>query len=456
MLAAANAAGYNAGLPTSPKLRQQVREHVEGTNAPVIAELKEWYRAHPEPDKTQDLSRFVSLGLSIKGPPDFEWSTRDVEVPPDALALNDFRQMLPRFYADAKLADLWKASQPAIDALLGKYQESIAKTVLETNGYLRQSQTSGFLGRNFQILIDFLGAPNQVQTRSFGDNYFVVITPTNQAPIFAIRHAYFRYAIDPLAIKYGMVLKEKASLMDIAERAPLLGAQYRTDFGLLASECLIKAIESRQSADPSMITQSLREGYILTPFFDEQLAVYEKQPESMKLFFPKMLQALSVKHEIKRLDGVQFATEFPQRPVSKVDVPAAAPESLAGQTVAQADDTYYEKKDMDVARKLYEHALEQPGSATDHSKAYYGLAHIALKQKNPETAEQLFRKTLESSPEPETQAWSCYYLGKLSAIANENEEATKWFQQALAVKGASPKALESTRNGLAELHSAEK
>ena len=202
----------------------------------------------------------------------------------------------------------------------------------------------------------------------------------------------------------------------------LLGEQYRADFGLLASECLIKAIESRQSSDPSMVHQALREGYILTPFFDEQLAIYEKQPESMKLFFPAMVQSLSVKHEIKRLEGVPFATELPQRPVVKTMVTPAPAGSLASQTVAKADDSYYEKKDLDSARKLYEHALEQPGSATDHSKAYYGLAHIALKQKDPETAEQLFRKTLESSPEPETQAWSCYYLGKLSAVANDKEK----------------------------------
>lgn len=457
VLAAANAAGYNAGLATSPKLRQQVRDRVEAALAPVTGELREWYRSHPEPDKTQDLSRFLSLGLSIKGAPEFDWSTRQVEVPPDALALDEFRKMLPRFYNEAKIAQLWKESQRAVDAVLEKYQEPIAKAVLESNSYLRQS-TTGSLGRNFQIFVDFLGAPNQVQTRSFGDNYFVVLTPAAQPPVFAIRHAYYRYAIDPLAIKYGMDLKEKASLMDIAERAPTLRGQYRTDFGLLATECLIKAIESRQSTDPSMVTEAVREGYILTPFFSEQLALYEKQQQSMKLFFPEMVKALNVRHESKRLENVEFATELPQRPVSKIEVTAPPPasESLAGKTVAQADDAYFEKKDLDGARKLYEHALELPGSATDHSKAYYGLAHIALRQKNPETAEQLFRKTLESSPEPETQAWSCYYLGRLSAIAKDNDQAAKWFQQALAVKGASPKALESTRNGLAELKAAAK
>ncbi len=452
VMAAANAAGYNAGLASSTKLRQQVRERVEATHAPVLLALREWYRSHPEPDKTRDLARFLSLGLSVKGAPDFQWSTRDVEVPPDALAMNEFRKLLPEFYAQAKVDDLWKASQPAIDTLLQSIQEPIARVVMEANAYLRQSATSGFLGRNFQIFVDFLGAPNQVQTRSYGDSYFVVLTQASQPPIFAIRHAYYRYAVDPLAIKFGMELKEKGSLMDIAERAPLLGEQYRTDFGLLATECLIKAIESRQSADPSAVSEALREGYILTPFFNEQLAIYEKQPASMKIFFPEMVKALSVRREIKRLDGVEFATVLPQRPTASSPVVAQAPGSIAAQTAAQADDAYYEKKDLEEARKLYERSLEQAGTATDHSKAYYGLAHIALKQKNPETAEQLFRKTLESAPEPETQAWSYYYLGKLSAISDQSDQAQKWYELALAVKGASAKALESTRAGLADLH----
>jgi hypothetical protein len=85
-LAAANTAGYDAGLGTSPEIRNQIRERIAAANAPVVAELKAWYKEHPVRDKTADLSRFISLGLSIKGAPDFAWSKRDVEVPPEKLA----------------------------------------------------------------------------------------------------------------------------------------------------------------------------------------------------------------------------------------------------------------------------------------------------------------------------------------------------------------------------------
>ncbi len=449
VMAAANAAGYDAGLATSPQLRQQVRESVAATQAPVIQKLKAWYHANPAENKYQDLARFITLGLSVNGAPDFGWSKREVEVPPDARAMDEFRLLLPSFYADAKIGDLWRQSQHAVDSALNTYQEPVAKAVLEANAYLRNPQ-SGFLGRRFQIFIDFLGAPNQVQTRSFGDDYFVVLTPSEDPRIADIRHAYFRYLIDPLAIKYGMELKEKDSLMDIAEGAPLLSGQYRLDFGLLATECLIKAVESRLNSNPSMIDQALREGYILTPFFNEQLALYEKQPDSMKLYFPVMVKTLSVKREIRRLENVKFATEPTQAPLKKVEVRPAGPSSLAARTVVEADGLYYDKQDLEAARKLYTKALEQPGTTAEHSRAFFGLAHIAMKQKDPETADQLFRKTLESSPDPETQAWSCYYLGRLSEISDNKAESSKWFSQAVGVPGAPPEVIESIRKKIAD------
>ena len=49
--------------------------------------------------------------------------------------------------------------------------------MLLVNAYLRQ-QTSGFKGRHFQIFIELQAAPNQIQTRSYGEEYFVVVSPS--------------------------------------------------------------------------------------------------------------------------------------------------------------------------------------------------------------------------------------------------------------------------------------
>ena len=45
-----------------------------------------------------------------------------------------------------------------------------------------RNPTSGYLGRRFQIYVDLLGAPNQVQMRSYADDYFVVVTPPANCP----------------------------------------------------------------------------------------------------------------------------------------------------------------------------------------------------------------------------------------------------------------------------------
>ncbi len=449
VLAAANAAGYDGGLASSPEIRHQVRARVDASHAAVIAELKAWYHEHPPTDKTQDLSRFISLGLSVKGAPGFEWEKREVEVPPDAKEMDEFRKLLPAFYEQAGIGAIWETAQHATEAQLARLQEPVANALLEANGYLRNPKY-GFLGRRFTVEVDVMGAPNQLQNRSYGDDFFVVLTPSSDLHVFDIRHAYFRYIIDPLPIKYGVQLERKAALMYIAEGAPLLREPYRSNFDLLATECLIKAIESRMLGNPSLIDQAVREGYILAPFFNEQLAIYEKEQDTMKLFFPRMVQALSVRQEIKRLEGVQFAKELPKR-AAPVATQAEEPARSAAAAIVGQADQFYEQKDLDHSSHLYEQALTQPGSSPEHARAYFGLAHVALLKNDPEKADQMFRKALDSSPDADVKAWSCYYLGKLYVLAKEQDEARKWFTEAVETSGAPAKAVESSKAGLSEL-----
>ena len=71
--------------------------------------------------------------------------------------------------------------------------------MLEANAYLRNA-TSGFRDRRFQIYVDLLGAPNQIQTRSYKERYFVVVTPSPEPQIDQVRHAYLHYLLDPLFV----------------------------------------------------------------------------------------------------------------------------------------------------------------------------------------------------------------------------------------------------------------
>ena len=448
VLAALNAAGYDvdANSPNNDPLREQVRKYLASRSIPVLPQIKDYYSARP-----RDIAPYISLALSVTGPPDFAYKTRSVEVPPDAAALDAFRILLARFYDEAHIEELWKQSQPFFDRAIARYHEPVSQLILQVNSYLRNPM-AGYLGRRFLIYVDLLAAPNQVQTRSFGDDYYVVLTPSHEPRIQDIRHAYLHFLLDPLGIKYGMEIRKKGALGDHAQAAPALDESYKNDFVLLATESLIKAVESRLTSNPALVSQALSEGYILTPFFAEELPLYEKQPQALRLFFPEMVRAIDSRRENKRLESVKFSDAAPLRAAKGAPVEAAPliEQSTAAKTVEQAE-LLYTNRDLDQAKQLYLRSLQERGDPAEHATAYYGLARIAVLQKDGELAERLFQKALDSSPDAQVKAWVYVYLGRLSDIAGDREQASKRYREALAVNGASVAARKAAEKGIQEI-----
>src|SRR5712692_7082124 len=339
VMAAINAAGYDAELasPNNDPLREQVRKAVEGSHAPVIEDLRKFFADHRQKDETAELSQYVSYALSVT-PPDFAFRYRDVELPPDIRSLEGLGPLLVRFSREANLEALWNNAQPACERALERYHEPVSRAILEVNAYLR-NPTAGYLGRSFQIYLDLLGAPNQVQTRSYANEYFVVVTPSAEPRVQDIRHAYLHYLLDPQATKYGMDILKKKSLEDYAQGAPALDPAYKSDFLLLTTESLIKEIETRLPGKAESVDEALREGYILTPYFAEQLTIYEKQREAMRLYFPQMVKAIDPAREDKRLANVKFA-EGPRVRAAKVvavERRMAEPQSPTDKALDDAD-----------------------------------------------------------------------------------------------------------------------
>ena len=451
VLAAINAAGYDVDLasPNSDPLREQVRKAVEASHAPVLGDLKKFFAEHHQNDATAELAQYVSYALSVGDPPDFKFRYRDVELPPDVRQMQGFAPLLVRFYREANVAELWSRSQPAFERALAQYHAPVSRAILEVNAYLRNT-TSGYLGRNFQIYLDLLGAPNQVQTRSYADDYFVVVTPSAEPRVQDIRHAYLHYLLDPLATKYSEDILKRNSLIDYAQGAPVLAESYKSDFLLLTTESLIKSVEARLPGNAETVDESLREGYILTPFFAEQLTIYEKQPQAMRLFFPEMIKRLDVVREDQRLAKVQFAEHARVRAAKMVEGQARAPEPSPSEKAVDAADKLYGNKDYEGAKQSYLRVLELTTERPIHARAYYGLARIAVLQNDAETGERLFQKVLDCDPDPWVKAWTHIYLGRLSDIAGNRDEAAKHYQTALAVEGASAAARHAAEQGIHE------
>jgi len=450
VLAAINAGGYDADLASAANhpLRAAVRQEIAAKKLSVMEDLKYFIRKHHKADPAAELSQYISFALSVKGPPDFESRFRTVDLPPDVEAMQGFQDVMVRFYREAGIEELWKKSQPAFDQAIERYHEPVSQAILQVNGYLR-NVTSGYLGRRFQIYIDLLGAPNQIQVRGYADDFFVVLTPSPEPQIPDVRNAYLSYLIDPTAIKYSDIIARKRGLIDLVQNAGALPEIYKSDFLLLLSKSLIKAIDARLSKgnQQALVNQALHEGYILTPYFAEQLPVYEKQQDSMRIYFPEMVKAIDLRTEARRLENVQFDAE-PHVRRAKTAPLAPPPAPTGARKTLEDAENFYDHRDLGKAKQAYSRVLQETEEKPLHASSYYGLARIAILEKDPELAERLFQKAVESSPEPQVWGWSEVYLGRLADAAGQRDEAMRHYKEALAVEGGSAKAKEAAQKGI--------
>jgi len=453
VLAAINSAGYDAGADSASNhpLRAEVRQAIARRKPASLNAIRDFVREHRQEDSNWELRQYISYGLLVDGPPTFQFRLKDHQLPPDVAALAGLGPLLVRFYREAEIEELWLKAQPAFEEVIARYHEPASRAVLELNGYLR-NPTSGYLGRRFQVYVDLLGAPNQIHVRSFLDEYFVVVTHSAEPHIADIRQSYLHYLLDPLATKYGEELEKKKGVGDYALGAPHLADHYKQDFLLLATRSLIRAVESRlapASRRAAMVEQALREGFVLTPHFAEQLPAYEKQEQAMRLYFPELVIAIDLKKEERRLENVEFASGKTVRPVRTP--PPPKPSELTGpQKTAEEAEDLYSREEMEKARQAWMRLLRETEEKRLHAKSYYGLARVAARQKNPELAEKLFEKTLELDPDPRERSWTLVYLGRLADLAGERETATGHYKAALAVDGGSAAARKAAEQGLKE------
>ncbi len=451
-LAAINAAGYDAGLNTPIyqryQIRQQVRDELAKKNIPSLPDLREFYRKHKKPDDTADLSQYISFALLAGAPPTF--ALPNSELPEDVAALRDLSGLLARFYVEANIASLWDRSQAAYIAAIGEYQPTVLKAVLDANAYTRSLNT-GYLGRRFQIYLDVLGAPDQIQIRSYKDDYFVVITPTAADLQSEIREAYLSYLLDPLSFKYARIIEDKQKLKRFAEEAPALDLIYKDDFSLLVTKSLIKAIGSRllkgDEKRQLAVDQAMREGFILTAGFAEQLAIYEKQDTALRLYYPDLVAAIDVGKEQKRLKKVEFVQTV-SRPLittPQISIPEA-------ERTLEAAEGLMETKDYDNAKKAFTRSLTETESKPLHGRAYYGLARVAVVQKQQTQAKELFERALQNEVGPGASAWCHYYLGKLTlSLSGDTKTAKQEFEAVLKDEASSARVREEAEKALQEI-----
>jgi tetratricopeptide (TPR) repeat protein len=335
--------------------------------------------------------------------------------------------------------------------------------MLEVNGYLRSS-TAGYLGRSFSVYIDALGPLNQVNARSFGSDYYVVVAPSAEVQLDEVRHGYLHYVLEPLASKHSSVLREKQELLQTALRAPALDPVLKTNFKLFLSECLIRAAELRIVKLPKSVPESDKqkrlddaaaEGYFLAPYFYEALTKFEAQDAGIRLYYPTLVEKLDVRREEKRAEQITFRSTPGTRQLSELNVVAARLAGIADEVerlLAEGEDCIA-RQDYAGARLAYRTALERStsGATSNESRrarALYGLALTATQEKQPEVAKNYFQQALEAAREPQLLAWAHIYLGRLLDMENRRDLAMRHYRQALESGDINSVARQAAQKGL--------
>ena len=448
VLAALNAAGYDTGLgvDTGNPTRDEVRAVLAKKNIPVVPQLRKFYEEHRiAGDSGADLGQYVSLALLLGPPPDFALSARQTDLPPDARKVVGLVPLLKNFYEQANLVAIWSKKQARYQAEIDRYSEPVRNSIELADAYLR-FPSGAYLGRKYSIDLSLLGAPEQVQARIYGSNYYLVVTPSKQLKVAEIRHQYLHFLLDPLAVKYAAEIHQKAPLLRVAREAPNLGRDFKDDFSLLETECLIRAVELRmdkplKAAAEKSVQELTESGLILVPFFYSALAAYEQQEASMNVFYKDMVRGIDLDQEQKRLASVSFSPR--PEPPNNAAQPALSEEE---RMLNQGDNYIYENR-YSEAQGAFQAVLEK--FDPNNERALFGLAIVASNTRKPDTAEEYFSKVLERGRDVRLVTWSHIYLGRIQDLKGNRKEALEQYRAASLTAAGYPEALRAVQNGLA-------
>lgn len=452
VLTAINTCGYDAELNASDVVRAQIRSEVakaiEASDEAkdVTHTMCQFYQDHQRPDSARTLAQYVSLALYLEAPPALSLKVKEADLPPDASYVAGLVPLVQKFYGEAGLHTIWEHHQPAYSSLTSRYHEPLSKMLFDTEIYLKLP-SAGYLGRAFTVYLDPMGAPGQTNARNYGTDYYVVISPGTgpSLKMEQIRHTYLHYLLDPFALKYPTTMERLKPLLDGVKTAPM-DENFKNDVSLLATECLIRAIEARNTGSGKLaetqreqaVDQSVQQGFILTAYFYDALEQFEKGPTGMRDAFGDMVRSIDVGKEQKRSAAVRFAnTADPEllhlsRPLEGKLLVTAEQRLSAG--------------DAESAKKLAQEALDE--KSEDPGRALFILAQVATMNRDMQGARNYFEQALGIAQEPKVVAWSHIYLGRIFDLQEDRAAALDHYRAALSAGANLPEAKAAAEHGM--------
>jgi tetratricopeptide (TPR) repeat protein len=451
VLAAINSCGYDAELDVSDPVRSRVRAEVAQA-AQAFDQAREeslllcqFYHDHEQTDPSRTLAQYVSLALRLEAPPTFAFKVKDADLPPDAAQVAGIVPILQKFYDVAGLHAIWLRYQVVYSGLSARYHDPLSKVLFDTEIYLRL-QSTGYLGHTFTVYLDPMGAPGQTNARNYGADYYVVISPGTGSALKMeqIRHTYLHYLLDPLAAKYSNSIRRLIPLLTSVKKAPM-DESFKQDISLLVTECFIRAIEVRtggtakeEAQRQGAVDQSVKQGYILTRYFYDALAKFEKSPVGLRNGYSELVNGIDLGKEERLAAQTKFSTEADPE-LLRVSRPAEPRLLVTAEQRLSAGDS-------DGAKQLAQQALDT--KSDDPGRALFILAQVATMNRDLQGARTYFEQALGVAHEPKVIAWSHIYLGRIFDLQEERAAALDHYHAALIAGTQLPEVKAAAERGI--------
>jgi tetratricopeptide (TPR) repeat protein len=183
----------------------------------------------------------------------------------------------------------------------------------------------------------------------------------------------------------------------------------------------------------------MEQGYVLTAYFYDKLAAFEKEPQSFKETIGEIVYGMDVPSEMSRAKRVTFSQQ------NEGDVVHRGTRQLHGLDLAEMK---LLQGDVNAASTLAHQELDR--HTGDTARADFLLARCAIMQRNVEEARHYFEETVRLGKDPRLLAWSHIYLGRMDDLEHSRDDALAQYQQALITRDGQLDTKEAAERGLKE------
>lgn len=454
VMSAINAGGFDYEPAGSMHpVRRQVRERLKSLDPALLRHVHDFYIAHHAAAETpqREIAHYTSLALLLTEPPALEISVPPKDLPTDVAAIVGFQQVLPVFYRQAGLDQLWLQARPYYLEEIERYKPIARQSILQALQYLR-TEARIVLDRQILFMPDLMSAHGITNSRIVGNLYYLIVGPSEAAEKNArnIRHEYLHFLLDPIIEKNGAAIIQQQEVLQLLADRPDLFEKFRKDLKQLNTESLIEAIQLRIDPSPD-VQQRLNEQYaagnVLVYHYFERLQDFEKAAVSFPEFLPSIIQAFNLRKELQRKDW--FVSEMEKQKQQRQQQLLAANERREWNAALEQVNAFLRQKNYSEAEKLLKDLkARRPGDPS----VLFGLGQIELQKRNTTAAEAYYQAVLSQPQAPAWMAaWSRIHLATVYLVAERLEDARAQLRQVLQLSGDLRGAQEEAKKRLASL-----